>query len=88
MIATKVKEMDDWRGDAALYKLDPPLVDGDGEHEYVVVSAADAFMSGPETYIFAADMNGHVDCFIELSGSFRGDLCHETALANAGYRVA
>ncbi len=55
--------------------------------EYVVVSAADVFYSGPETYIFEADAEGEVTNWSELEGSFKGDLDHVQALWEAGYRV-
>lgn len=64
-----------------LYKLNPPLE----THKFVVVSAVYAAYTGPETYIFPADEYGNVTSWIELDGSFRGDMDHETALKNAGY---
>ena len=86
------------RGEQRLYRLDPPLTEeawawlsSEGEaaqhHEYVVVSAVVAYMSGPETYIFPADSNGKITSYSELDGSFRGDLDHVQALTNAGYTV-
>lgn len=65
------------------YKLAPPL---DG-HQYVIVSAANVPMSGPETYIFASNKAGEIVDWLELEGSFKGDLNHEKALKNAGYKV-
>ncbi len=79
--AKLVKNLDGWRGEARLYRLAPPL---DG-NEYVVVSATNAMFSGPETYIFASDEAGKVDCYGELDGSFRGGLDHAKALRGAGY---
>lgn len=91
--ATKVKAITGWRGDAALYRLDPPLgacgwedepTDG---HEYVVVSSVNAMFSGPETFIFPAHPDGNVTDFAELDGSYQGGLDHEAALNGAGYEV-
>lgn len=81
------------RGDARLYKLMPPLVTAKYDdvvetYEFVVVSAADVPYSGPETYIFPADEQGHVTDWLELDGSFRGSLDHAEALRNAGYEIA
>lgn len=64
-----------------LYKLTPPL---DG-NDYVIVSAANVFFSGPETYIFPANEHGDVTDWCELEGSFRGALDHRRALLGAGY---
>lgn len=65
--------------------------------EYVVVSAMDlSLLSGEdattvvgslETYIFPADKDGNVLEWIELNGSFKGELNHERALREAGYEV-
>jgi hypothetical protein len=91
--ATKIKTLDDWRGDAALYRLSEPL---DG-NEYVVVSAAtlqslvsfelEAWQA-TETYIFGADRSGKVTDWGELDGSLKGTLDHAEALRSAGYEVA
>lgn len=77
-----------------LWKLDPPLrqykVDYEtGEeqhidHEYVVTSASSVFWI-PETYIFPASAQGEITRYLELKGSFKGELDHEKALRNAGY---
>ena len=66
------------------YRLDPPM---EALHEYVVVSAVVAPVTGPETYIFEGDADGNVTDWGELPGSFRGDFDHERALRNAGYEV-
>jgi hypothetical protein len=86
-------------GDAALYKLDPPMKltkydyetfeeVADGETALVIVSAATVMFSGPETYIFPATESGEVAGWSELTGSYRGGLSHEEALAGAGYVLA
>jgi hypothetical protein len=92
--ATFIKSLDGFRGDARLYKLNPPLEDrgySDDEikkHEFVIVSAVNAMFSGPETYIFPATSDGEVVDYGELDGSFKGDQDHARALENAGYEVS
>ena len=57
---------------------------------YVIVSATTVPMFGPETYIFPAEKQGdvfEVGDWCVLDGSFRGEINHEQALANAGYTV-
>lgn len=94
-IAYKIKHLDTFRGEAILFRMEPPLE----EHEYVVVSAiaprplewmgslgyADMFQ--PETYIFGADPDGHVVNWRELPGSFQGAMDIPRALAQAGYEI-
>jgi len=92
--ATLIRRLTDWRGDAALYRTEPPL-DGSG---YVVVSAVDVAgrfeqYGTPrgmqiETYIFAATVDGEVSDYNELSGSMKGTLDHAEALNEAGYEVS
>ena len=90
--ATFVKALDQFTGVASLYKCDPPMMiptwDDDKPNEkteYVVVSAAVAMFSGPETYIFPADAKGNITDWSELNGSYRGGMSHHSALAGAGY---
>lgn len=66
-----------------LYRLDPPLEGA----EHVVVSAA-VIAGEPETYIFAANKEGWILDFSELTGSVKGTLSHLTALQRAGYEAA
>lgn len=73
-----------FRGDARLYRCEPPLAG----HDRVVVSAANVPFSGPETYIFPADAEGKVIDYTELHGSFQGALDHAEALRGAGYEIA
>lgn len=89
-VATLVRKLDGFQGDARLYRCDPPMPNDEdgGRSEYVVVSAARVPFSGPETYIFAADANGKVASWRDLPGSTRGVLDHAQALATAGYEVA
>jgi len=77
-----------FKGDARLYRMDPPYIGND----YVVVSAVTVpntmtLSGGPETYIFKSDSHGLILNFSELPGSFRGDMDHKRALANAGYTI-
>lgn len=84
---TYIKHLADFTGDARLYKLNPPL-EYDGQlTEFIVVSAADVLLSGPETYIFPADVAGKIISWGELDESFRGGLDHNAALFGAGYEV-
>ncbi len=99
-IATMVRKLDGFRGDARLYKLDPPIeferYEANDQDEYsevkhasefVIVSALIAPYSGAETYIFPGDASGEIVDWGELSGSFRGALDHEQALNRAGYQI-
>lgn len=90
--ATKIKVLDGFRGEAALFRVSPPMKLNSPVGElttcdYVAVSAARAPLSGPETYIFAADEHGEIIDWCELPGSFRGALDLTKALDNAGYVV-
>ena len=87
MIATHIKTLSGWTGDASLYRLNPPIQNKETTHEFVVVSAAVAFFSGPETYIFPANESGEPKSFSALPGSFKGGLSHTQALENAGYSI-
>ncbi len=80
--ATLVKTLDGFRGDARLYRVDPPL---EG-NEFVVVSAVFAY-SGPETYIFPSDADGEIVSWSELEGSLYDCVDHIKALNSAGYLV-
>lgn len=87
--ATKIKDLQDYSGVAALYKLSSPLVGWyDDSWDYVIVSAASVF-GEVETYIFpAVDENSLKPvCWGELPGSTKGVLSHRQALENAGYEV-
>lgn len=87
----------DWLSDARLYKLSEPVgysewdddLDQDVEKktDFVVASAAMVRNQGPETYLFPCDSEGEPYSWLELNGSFKGGLCHKTALNNAGYEV-
>jgi len=87
-IATFVKNLEGWRGDARLYRVDPPMNGDDGEtFEYVIVSDVVAFDTNrPETLIFGCNKDEETD-YCDLKGSFRGDIDHNQALRNAGYVI-
>jgi hypothetical protein len=88
-VAREVRRLDGFAGDARLFELVPRMSDANGaKHRHVVVSAAVAAFSGPETYIFPADASGKVSDWGELEGSYRGGLDHAEALFGAGYEVA
>lgn len=98
-IATKIVDLFDWKGDAALYRLAPPLPHG----EYVIVSAIDLaerrnsspelamfdFFAGidrtEETMIFAAFEDGQVTDWGELA--VVPVQSHMLALMDLGYEV-
>lgn len=92
--ATHIRNLEGYMSDARLYKLSQPVMfktkmDGP-EHPtlYVVVSATNCPVTGrPETYIFPANEGGEVLDWLELKGSFRGELNHAKAIANAGWRL-
>jgi len=85
-VATKLKSISGMKGEAFLYRCDPPMLDYDNKvHEYVVVSAAFAAYSGPETYIFPANADGEITDWGEMPGSFQGSYDHNQALRNANY---
>lgn len=90
MIATFVRVTNSEPANQRLYRVDPPVSygwpHGDTTTDHVLVSAADTY-TGPETYMFPADAGGNVLDWMELDGSFRGELDHERALRNAGYEV-
>ena len=95
-----VKDLETFRGQAALYKLSEAIPYGDeglsGKQpttDHVIVSAVTVpnmggyldLDGGAETYIFPADKNGEIEDWGELDGSFRGGLDHEKALTGAGW---
>jgi hypothetical protein len=94
-IAHKIKKLGSFRGEAELFRMEPPH---EG-HEYVVVSAIKPKPTGmpeidnipglldPETYIFGAHSDGVVAEWCELPGSFEGAMDIPQALRNAGYEV-
>lgn len=86
--ARQIAVLKGWRGDARAYTLTPPL----SGYSVVIVSAAAATYTGPETYIFGArgsaeDDGWEVADWTELEGSYRGGLDHAEALSDAGYEI-
>lgn len=87
--AYKIKKLDNFRGEAWLFRMEPPYE----EHDYVIVSAIDLQLvrlvryGGSETYMFAATPQGDVKDWHELPGSFQGDKDIPRALRNAGYEI-
>ena len=81
--AIRMKTLEGFQGAAALYRVEPMIAG----HRWIVVSAVDAMLSGPETYIFPANKRGEVTDWCEMEGSFRGALDHARALRNIGYRI-
>jgi hypothetical protein len=95
-----IKKLDDWLGEALLYRLSPPPVySGKRQRYYVAVSAVDlnkiyeeaGILSHipddmlEETYIFHTTRLGKVVEWGELRGSFKGKRDHKEALFRAGY---
>ena len=74
-------------GGKQLYRLSEPVKYGWGKDRstrYVVVSAAHV-LGEVETYIFPSDSTGHILDWLEMPGSTKGTLSHETAIRNAGW---
>lgn len=91
--ATFVRSLDGWRGDARLFRVDPPVQYGWQEPypkaDHVVVSAV-VVLDTPETYLFPASADTQDDplSWSEMDGSYRGGLDHAEALRRAGYDIA
>jgi hypothetical protein len=95
--ATFVKDVSEqFKGCAKLFKLSKPVEYGhrwDDDDpplpttEHVVVSAVCAMLSGPETFIFPADVDGNVVSWTEIPGSSRGSFDIEEAIRRAGWLV-
>ena len=89
-----MRRLDDFRGDAALYELRPPLpwrtYDDDGQEvvraaRWVIASTSVA-LGSIETYLFAANSNGEIDSWGELDGSMKNCASHLDCFAKIGYR--
>lgn len=78
-------------GIAAVFRLSEPIKYGDEDKttEYVWVSAVPHVcgIEGPETYIFPSNAEGEVLDWLELEGSFEGEMNIEKALAGLGFPV-
>ena len=93
-IAHFVKKLDGWRGNAALYRVVPPMeqtaygLDGTEEttkHGHIVVSGVHHAWAH-ETTGFPADSEGNTINMLDLFCT-RGTTNHRVALANAGYEL-
>lgn len=80
--AKHIRDLDGFRGHAALYQMDPPH---DGS-EFVIASAINNEF-GMETYLFPSNAQGEIVSFSEMEGSMRGTTEHSDALESAGYKV-
>ena len=86
--AVKVRDLSTgWHGEAALYRVDPPLEDGT---DLVVASAVDLPIVIPsyrtsETMVFPATDDGEAKDWAEIG--FVGYKSHADALADAGYTL-
>jgi hypothetical protein len=77
MIVIFKQNLDHFAGTAKLWEV----VGNEGETDHHVVSSAIIVpMSGPECYLFRATAEGTVIAWSELEGSYRGGLCHDTAI--------
>jgi hypothetical protein len=86
--ATFVAVREGFKGRAALYRLDPPLLAlaKDAQPwEWVVVSSTEE--GGTKTSILPANDQGQVMSWRPLPGSSEGATLHEEVLALAGYDV-
>ncbi len=83
-----IKDVSDrFQGDAALYKLSPPIKDeyNETEHEYVISSAVNGWVY--ETYLFPSNENGEIVSWGELDGSEQGVCDVERPIHNLGYQI-
>lgn len=88
MKATLIKKIERFPGRASLYRLEPPLEDGEDRHGLVIASAANCPITGrPETYLFPANEDGEVTDWCELGGSQKGTLSHGDVFADIGYEI-
>jgi hypothetical protein len=80
MRATKLRDLDDFTGHAALYELsDNYLVRPGFSVRHVVVSCVDT--TGNDTYVFPANGAGEVLSWSELPGSYSGGSDHDVAIS-------
>lgn len=99
MKAYFLRKIDGWRGDVALYRLEPRYVYRHNDFglageiletvesiEYVLVSAIDNYL-GFETYIFPSNKLGECCSWVELPGSLRCCIEHRVALKGLGYEL-
>lgn len=88
MKATFIKQLTDWRGNAAVYQLDPPFVPDNQDKklvEFVIASAVNNEFAH-ETMIFEANKDGECVSFFALA-CIRENLSHSDCLAKLGYKA-
>lgn len=100
--ARRTKTLSGWKGEAAVYKLEPPPCQaGKRDRYYVIVSDIDVvdnlpglahlfddeLYSSKETMIFRSTRSGGVMSWEEMEGSFRGGRDHARALSYMGYKL-
>jgi hypothetical protein len=79
MRATKMRDLDGFTGDTALYQLSEEYLVRPGlSVRHVVVSCVEIL--GQDTYLFPANAAGEVLSWVELPGSFSGGLDHNVAI--------
>lgn len=88
--ATFVRVLKTWRGDARLYRVEPPMPWSEGSEKggvtfYIAVSVAVVSPTGRETYVFPMDSSGEPLSWQELPGSCRGEVSHVEMLRYLGY---
>lgn len=94
-VANWIETYFDWTGDAALYKLDPPVeIDGQS-YEYVVISSTFG-MAGPETILVEATEEGVVFSSKDANGVptglkplkiLRGQMDHRQILPDYEFKM-
>jgi hypothetical protein len=86
MRATPIREIEGYKGQAILYKMDPPVQHGDDSYEYVIASSAPRMMwTKPETLIFPSNAEGEINGYHSLGGG--SYLNQPQALDTIGYEI-
>lgn len=81
-IAKHIRNLFNFRGSAALYRMSPPHAG----HEFVIASAVNCGFAH-ETYLFPATPDGEIADWIELDGSERNTTSHERVMSNIDYVI-
>jgi hypothetical protein len=91
-----MRRLTEFRGDARLYRVEPPMVsveynaasnDFEPTDQFLVILSAVTVLGEPETYIFPANEAGEVVSWTEMPGSQKGTLSHDQVLVSLGYTV-
>ena len=88
MKATYIRKIENWRGKAGLYKLDPPFVPDNQDKqlvEFVIVSAVNNEIAN-ETMIFEANKDGKCISFTDLA-CICDSQSHVDCLKKLGYTI-